>query len=274
MYESYWSLQRKPFGGGCDLRAYYPGEAHQGALLKLRYAVESRAGAALLVGPSGVGKTLVARLLAERLPPEAGPTIHLTFPQMPTAELLAYLACELGGEVNGAGRETTLDASVRTVDKKLRENAAAGRHAVLVVDEAHLLEGTRTFEALRLLLNIEHDGRSTVTLVLVGETSLLPIVSRMPQLEQRFGVKCLLRALTRDETHAYVHHQLQTVGGRGDLFHDEALDAVHAISQGTPRDVNRLCDLALLLGFADGAQQIDAERIEAVAKELVEVTTE
>jgi general secretion pathway protein A len=274
MYESYWNFSRKPFGGGCDLRAYYPGEAHQGALLKLRYAVESRSGAALLVGPSGVGKTLVARLLAERLPEEAGPTVHLTFPQMPTTELLRYLACELGAELGVDRRDTTLDVSVRAVEKKLRENAAAGRHAVLVVDEAHLLEGTRTFEALRLLLNIEHEGRPTATLVFVGETSLLPIVSRLPQLEQRFGVKCLLRALTRDETHAYVQHRLQTVGGRSDLFHEDALDVVHAISQGTPRDVNRLCDLSLLLGFADGAKQIDAERIEAVARELVEVTTE
>jgi type II secretory pathway predicted ATPase ExeA len=274
VYESYWSFQRKPFGGGCDLRAYYPGEAHQGALLKLRYAVESRCGAALLAGPNGVGKTLVARLLAERLPEEAGPTIHLTFPQMPTTELLAYLAEELGADLGPDRREVTLDLSVRAVEKKLRENAAAGRHALLIVDEAHLLEGTRTFEALRLLLNVEHEGRPAATLVFVGQTSLLPTISRLPQLEQRLGVKCLLRALTRDETHAYVQHRMQTVGGRDDVFDGDALDAVHAISQGTPRDINRLCDLALLLGFADGAQRIDAERIEAVARELVEIAAD
>ena len=274
MYESYWSLQLKPFGGGCDVRAYYQGEAHQGALLKLRYAVESRSGAALLVGPAGVGKTLVARLLADRLPAESGPTIHLTFPQMPTAALLSYLACELGADVNAAREEASLDVSVRAVERKLLEIAATGKHTLLIVDEAHLLEGTRTFEALRLLLNIEYEGRPAATLVLVGQTSLLPTISRLPQLEQRLGVKCMLRALSHDETHSYVQHRLQAVGGAADLFDSDALDTVHAISQGVPRDINRLCDLALLLGFADEAQRIDAERIEAVARELVEVTGE
>ena len=84
----------------------------------------------------------------------------------------------------------------------------------------------------------------------------------------------MLRALSHDETHSYVQHRLQAVGGAADLFDSDALDTVHAISQGVPRDINRLCDLALLLGFADEAQRIDAERIEAVARELVEVTGE
>ena len=95
MYEAYWELERKPFGSGCETSLYYPGDAHQATLLKLRYAVESRHGAALVTGHSGVGKTLVTRLLAERLPQDCGPWVHLTYPQMPTANLLAYLAHEL-----------------------------------------------------------------------------------------------------------------------------------------------------------------------------------
>ena len=268
MYESYWQLQRRPFGGGCDLRAYYPGEAHQGTLLKLRYAVENRVVAALLSGHAGTGKTLVARLLAERLGEEYRPLVHVTFPQMSTAELTAYLAAELqaDGDAAAAATPPTLDRSIRSIERKLAENAAAGRHAVVIVDEAHLLEGTRTFEALRLLLNREHDGRPTLTLVLVGQPALLPTLARMPAFEQRLGVKCLLRPLTRDEVHAYVQHRLQAAEGPTGLFEPEALDALHAITRGTPRDVNRLCDLALLLGFADEAKSIAARRIEAVAR--------
>jgi general secretion pathway protein A len=96
----------------------------------------------------------------------------------------------------------------------------------------------------------------------------------MPALEQRLGVKCLLRPLTRDEVHAYVQHRLQTAEGPTNLFDSDALDALNAITRGVPRDVNRLCDLALLLGFADEAKSIDAGRIEAVARELVEVAAD
>ena len=35
MYESYWQLSQKPFENSADPRFYYPGEAHQAALLKL-----------------------------------------------------------------------------------------------------------------------------------------------------------------------------------------------------------------------------------------------
>ncbi len=96
MFEAYWKLQARPFSAGTATRCYYPAETHQGALLKLRYTIEQRRGAALLVGPSGSGKTLLVRLLAEQLNEQFRPFIHVVFPQMPAAELLAYLATELG----------------------------------------------------------------------------------------------------------------------------------------------------------------------------------
>lgn len=274
MYEAYWSLAKKPFGGGCDTSLYYPSDAHQGALLKLRYAVESRHGAALLTGHAGVGKSLVSRMLLERSTLVGDTVVLLTFPQMPAANLLAYLAHDLKAPGQTIGREPPIDESVRIVSERLLENARAGKHAVIVVDEAHLLEGPRTFDALRLLLNIEHEGRAAVTLIFVGQPALLPIIDRMPQLEQRLAVKCLIRPLTLDETHAYVQHRLAAAGCEQPLFDSAAIETLHAVSQGNPRDLNRLCDLSLLIGFADSAESITPERVEAVARELVQVSAD
>ena len=98
MYETYWRLKQKPFENAADPRFYYPGQSHQAALLKLRYAVENRRGAALLAGPSGAGKTLLTVMLRGALDAQFAPFVHLVFPQMSTAELLAYLAEELDGD--------------------------------------------------------------------------------------------------------------------------------------------------------------------------------
>ncbi|MCE9606133.1 MAG: AAA family ATPase [Planctomycetia bacterium] len=272
MYENHWSLERRPFGSGCDSRFYYPSDAHQGTLLKLRFAVESKHAAALVIGESGTGKTLIGRLLAERLPLECAPLVHLTFPQMPAANLLAYLARELQAEHNGGAQVPSIDEAVWALQQLLTANARTGKHAVIIIDEAHLIESTQTFEALRLLSNIEFDGSPVATMIFIGKPALMPIFERLPQWEQRFAVKCLLRPLGSDETHAYVQHRLQTAGaGDERIFEIEALEALHAITQGTPRDVNRIADLALLTAFADGETTIAPERIHAVASELVNV---
>src|SRR4051812_23310547 len=211
MYEAYWKLTHKPFENAGDARTYYPGESHQAALLKLRYAIESQRGGALLTGGSGTGKTLLVRMLADQLPAICIPLIHLVFPQMTSAELLAYLAVELGAKAL-SGAMPRVEESVRSIQTALEDNAAKGHHAVLVIDEAHLLEGNRVFEALRLLLNFEVNAKPLLTLLLIGQPSLLPLLARMPALEERLAVKCLLRPLTLEETMAYVQHRLNAAG--------------------------------------------------------------
>lgn len=272
MYETYWQLAAKPFENTSDTRFFFPGEAYQGALLKLRYAIENRRGAALLTGPIGCGKTLLVQALIRQLSENCQPLVQLVFPQMPPDQLLAYLAEELQADDSGA--ERTIQQSVRRIQAALTANSRSGRHAVVVIDEAQLLRETRALETMRLLLNFEHESQPAMTLLLVGQTSLLPVISRMPELDLRLGVKCLLRAFTPAETTSYVNHRLAAAGARRPLFDGEALDALHELSQGVPRRINRLCDLALLIGYAEEQPHIGQRQIEAVAEELLAVTPE
>ena len=271
MYEAYWQLETKPFGP-TDARAYYPSEVHQGALLKLRYAVENRLGAAVLAGASGLGKTLLVHALRRQLPPAAAPFVHLVFPQMNQRELLAYLAGELRGEPAAAG--AGVDQTIRQIAAFLEANTARQRHAVVVVDEAHLLADGELLETLRLLLNFEADGAPQLTLLLVGEPLLLPTLDRAAALEERVGVKCLLRAFTLEETMSYVSHRMTAAGARRDVFTSDALHTLHSLTLGNPRRINRLCDLALLIGFAEERREIVPDLLEAVSSELVAVVPE
>jgi general secretion pathway protein A len=268
MYEDYWQLKTKPFEPGLGNGAYYPAEAHQGTLLKLRYGVENRRDAALLVGPSGVGKTMLVGELHRQLPDTVSPWVHVVFPQMSSGELLAYLADELGSP-KAEARNGAVDQSVRRVRNFLVGNAREGRHAVVIVDEVHSLVDGAALETLRLLMNFEHHGRPTLTLLLVGQPSILPALSRMPPLDERLSVKALLPPFTLEETISYINHRLAAAGAARTIFEETALEAVHSLTHGIARQINRLCDLGLLVGYAEQRETITADQVESVCEELV-----
>lgn len=273
MYESYWRLQAKPFEPTVDPSFYYPSEAHQGALLKLRYAIENRRGAAVLAGESGLGKSLLVHNLLSQLPDEFSPRVRVVFPKMPADQLVTYLAEEISGR-RWEESKPAIHTAIRRLDDVLMETAVAGRHAVAIIEESHLICDPRTLETLRLLQNFEYQGKPALTLVLVGDAMLLPALERCNEFDQRMGVKCLLRPLTIEETVSYINHRLHAAGREGEIFDDAAYEAIFTQSQGVPRKINRLCDLALLIGFAENHTTLNADHIEGVAHELISVGPE
>jgi type II secretory pathway predicted ATPase ExeA len=273
MYESYWQLEQKPFENSVDPRFYYPGESPQAALLKLRYAVENHRGGALLAGVSGTGKTLVVAMLRGLMGEGCTPFVHLVFPQMGTADLLGYLADALDASPVSA-ENPGVQMSIRRIEDFLTKNARTGRHAVIVIDESHILNRQDTWEALRLLMNFEVDGRPALSLLLSGQTAILPMLDRMPQFDERLGVKCLLRPFNTEETAAYVTHRLKIAGAKKTIIELNAFPTLHELTGGIPRRINRLCDLALLIGYAEERKTIDAAHFESVSQELVTIAPE
>ena len=272
MYERYWNLDRNPFDDHGDFAGFYRSEAHQGALLKLRFLIEQGKGAGLLVGATGTGKSFVIQALQREISEPAGPFVHLVFPQMAAEELLNYLAAELGAEGRSSHRDMIgLDRTVLEIDDRLRRLNDEGRQPVIVVDEAHLIDDVRIFQALRLLLNFQQFDRCRFSLILVGQSELLEQVHRVASLDERLAVKCILRPLSIGETDDYVAHRLAAAGATRQIFQPEAIHVLHELSGGIPRRINRLCDMALLMGYADDCTEITAEQMESVADELLAV---
>ena len=275
MYQAYWQLEARPFDHSADARFYFPGPSQQAALLKLRYVIENRRGAAILAGESGLGKTLVVQTLLRSLGDEFRPQVHLVFPQMPAEQLLSYLADQLAG----AGRHSiagtatpSIEQSLRRIESTLLENAQSGRHAVLVIDESQHLREWRALETIRLLLNFEHNAQPLATILLVGQTGLALDVQRLPQLDERLAVKCHLARLSAEETAAYIQHRLIAAGAKQPIFEGSALDEIHRLTHGVPRRINRLCDLALLVGYGEEQQSLGGSQMQSIYEELVGTT--
>ncbi len=271
MYESYWQLKSRPFDSNVNFDAYYPSELHQAALLKLRYSIENRRAIAVLSGPSGMGKSMLLNKLAGQLPEFVGPILSLNFTCFNAEQMVEYVAMACDNDY-AAKPDRSPSGAVATIERFLKNNCRSSRHSVLMIDEAHMLEANEHLEALRQLLNIaasSSTGESAWTVVLSGMPSIVSQIHRNGALRDRVSVQCMLKSFSSHDTSAYIAHRLRVAEcGRQNVYTNDALDAIHRLTDGVPRRINSLCDLSLMVGYAQELPTIDGTVIENIYAEL------
>ncbi len=258
MYLRHFGLRTAPFGITPDPAFFYPGNTRGELLDALRYAVIQGEGIIKLTGEVGSGKTMLCRMLAERLPPQVD-VLYLLNPRLEPDDVLYAIAAELGLELDGC----RADAVLRALHGELIARHAAGRQVLLLAEEAQAMPGA-TLEALRLLTNLETASHKLLQIVLFGQPELQHTLDlpQFRQLKERithsFTVPRLPQALLND----YLACRLSAAGRAAPLvFTPAALRRLARASQGIVRRVNILADKALLAAFADDAQDIRARHV-------------
>jgi len=265
MYLDHFGLNEPPFRITPHTDFFFDG-ANRGATLDaLIYAVTHDEGIVKVSGEVGSGKTMLCRVLMERLP-ENVTIIYLANPSLSRDDILYAIADELRLDVPDNARSSVV---MRALHEHLIKSFGEGRQVVVLIDEAHAMP-VETLEEIRLLSNLEANRSKLLQLVLFGQPELNDVLARsdMRQLKERITHNFGLEPLVRDDITNYLDFRMRAAGYRGpSVFTPAALKLIAQSSLGLTRRINILADKALLAAFSSESHQIGPKEVKAAIRD-------
>ena len=259
MYLEYWNLKHEPFQNVTDVRFAYLSEQHREGLARLVYLVKSRKLGGALVGPFGVGKSMVLELLCEYMADQTQ-TRFFRFDALPGGVMV--LARQILEQFGIRNAPASVAEALTAVQSFCHDSHSSFTHGVLMIDEAQMIRDPDAFDFIHLVTNIRVSSKNppgefpAFTVLLSGHTKLGDDIANHESLKQRLQLLWRLAPLDQNQTFQYVQHRMHVAGGDIWVFEENALHEVYRGSQGIPRIINNICDIALLLGQAARLQRI------------------
>ncbi len=266
LYLEHFDLTEPPFRITPGTRFFFDGAKRGEALTALLYAVQSGSGLIKVVGEVGTGKTMLCRVLMERLP-DSVQSIFLPVPTLTRDELLLAIADDLGIKGESAPSTTRL---LKLIQTKLLELHAQNRQAVVLIDEAHAMP-LATLEELRLISNLETDDAKLLQIVLFGQPELDRSLGEpnMRQLRDRITESFQLSALPETDVAMYLNFRMQQAGYKGTvLFTPQLSESLAKAAQGFTRRINILADKTLLAAYVGATHHLQAVHLAQAMGEL------
>lgn len=268
MYDRFYRFREEPFRLSPDHHFAYAHKSYAKARAYMAYAFMRAEGFVMVTGRPGTGKTTLVGALVENLGGENVHTANLVCTQLQADDLLKLVAYEFGVPPAVVGKGELL----QQLESRLRAWHRDARRALLIVDEAQDLS-VSAMEELRLLTNIQVEGRPLLQIFLVGQPELRELILRpeLEQVHQRIVAASHLRPLESDEVRAYVLHRLEAAGWTGEPALAEGLyPLIHRFSEGIPRRINLICSRLLLHCAVEGRRAVSLSDLRTVIGELQE----
>jgi type II secretory pathway predicted ATPase ExeA len=260
LYLEHFGLTEPPFRITPHTDFFFDGADRGATLEALIYAIVHDEGIVKVSGEVGSGKTMLCRVLMERLPAHVE-TLYLATPSLARDEILHAIADELDLKLPD-GRTTV---ALRELQEQLIRLYAAGRRVVVLIDEAHVMPD-ETLEQVRLLSNLETNRHKLLQIVLFGQPELDATLAKtsLRQLRDRITNSFRMRPLSEAEVAKYVPFRMRAAGYRGpDVFSPRAIALITRASGGLTRRINILADKSLLAAFTENSHGITDKQVRA-----------
>ena len=277
-YQKYWKLSEKPFEELCNTRFFFESDDHREALDRMLYVVNDRnMNMGLLTGEVGCGKTITKSVFESSLAKNAFEVVSFENSSFLFLDII-YDICRrisfrdarlaLTEEAELPGRQDKYQ--LMNLFKKKLETIVyeEKRHLVLVFDEAQQM-ATDVLDEVKNLTNITSETQNYLTIFFVGQPELRERIRSIRQVDQRIFLRFHLNTLDFNNTSKYIQHRLRIAGlDNLGIFTGDAIEMIFRSTSGVPREINRLCKLALNYGFAHELDAINREDIDLIIDDM------
>ncbi|MER2540836.1 MAG: AAA family ATPase [Azonexus sp.] len=260
LYLEHFGLREPPFRITPHTDFFFTGANRGPTLDALIYAITQDEGIVKVTGEVGSGKTMLCRMLLERLPGDVE-SLYLANPSLSRTEILGAIADELGIPFDGK----TTHSMIRTLQDALVQRYADGKRVVILIDEAHAMPA-ESLEEIRLLSNLESKATKLLQIALFAQPEIEERLAAndMRQLRERITQHFNLSPLKAEEVGGYLEFRLRAAGYRGpNPFTERAIELIAKISEGLSRRINILADKSLLAAYSAGTYKVDTPEIQA-----------
>ncbi len=262
-YLDFWGFSRAPFALTPDPDMLYLSKQHRECMLRLQYAIAGNKGGALMVSENpGDGKTSVLRRLEKDLRSSTEENYRLVFIDHPTLtpnQILWEILRQLGlGESRGEKIQTLLQ-----LREALIEMYEKGERCVFILDEGQLLaDRPELLQEFRVLLNYTVGETFLLTFIFSGQSELETTMKSLPEFYQRLPVRYFLHSMDLADTGRMLEYRIKVAGYTGPvLFTESAVKEIYRYSQGIPRVICSVADLALVVGHSRGVRRISDREV-------------
>lgn len=264
LYNTHFSFSDRPFSLSPDPEFLYASKSHARALSVLEYGLITHAPLTVVTGEVGMGKTMLIQALLRRMPDDI--TLGLiSNAQGDRGDLLRWVMNALDIQLP---EQTDYVSLFQHFQNFVVNEYGNNRRVVLIIDEAQNL-GAEMLEELRMLTNINSGKDDLLQLILTGQPELRALITKpeLRQFAQRVTATFHIQPFDKSDTRNYIRHRLTVAGGSGDEFTYQAIDAIHTESEGIPRSINKICDLALVYASAAEHKKVTLTTIRELTRD-------
>ena len=263
-YIKYWGLTQQPFLLAPDGKMMCITGQYFECFERLKYAINTNKGGALIASEDpGLGKTTTLLKLVEEMEEQYGKNFRyalIDHPTLTAAQMIEQITGALTGEKPSDDKLKNLNL----LKESLLETKREGGKNVIIIDEGQMLcEAKDVLQELRILINLTHNNEYLHTFIFSGQKALWDTLQGIPEFWQRLPVRYYFTPLRFEESRELIRYRLNKAGldVAREIFTDEALEMIHKYSQGLPRTIISIADMALLNGFMDRARRVGSKEV-------------